>query len=413
MSRAPRARLPGAYWRLFAGSAVSNIGDGVLVAALPLLAARTTGHEISVGLISTFFTIPWLLFALPVGALMDRWDRRRVLVVADFYRAVLVGGLAAVAAWGQVETWMLWVRAFGLGAGEVFFDSASMSVGPMIVPADRLERANGWRYSAEIAANTFVGLPVGSLLFAAAVWLPFGIDAASFAVAALLATTLRGRFRPTAGQGADTTRATVRTELRAGIGWLRRHRVLWSMAIALALTNLAFALTESTFVLFAIRELGVGERFFGVVIAMVGLGAFAAGMVGERVVRRVGRRFVILVAALVPVLTLTGIGLFPRTWWVVTMTTVQALTTTMWSVVSVSLRQQLVPAELFGRVNGVYRWLAWGAMPIGAFLGGVVANGFGLRAPYFVAAAVLLVAYAIVVRRLTASAIDAAVQAST
>ena len=413
MSRAPRTRLPGAYWRLFAGSAVSNIGDGVLVAALPLLAARTTGHEISVGLISTFFTIPWLLFALPVGALMDRWDRRRVLVVADFYRAVLVGGLAAVAAWGQVETWMLWVMAFGLGAGEVFFDSASMSVVPMIVPADRLERANGWRYSAEIAANTFVGLPVGSLLFAAAVWLPFGLDAASFAVAALLATTLRGRFRPTAGQGADTTRATVRTELRAGIGWLRRHRVLWSMAIALALTNLAFALTESTFVLFAIRELGVGERFFGVVIAMVGLGAFAAGMVGERVVRRVGRRFVILVAALVPVLTLTGIGLFPRTWWVVTMTTVQALTTTMWSVVSVSLRQQLVPAELFGRVNGVYRWLAWGAMPIGAFLGGVVANGFGLRAPYFVAAAVLLVAYAIVVRRLTASAIDAAVQAST
>ena len=413
MSRAPRTRLPGAYWRLFAGSAVSNIGDGVLVAALPLLAARTTGHEISVGLISTFFTIPWLLFALPVGALMDRWDRRRVLVVADFYRAVLVGGLAAVAAWGQVETWMLWVMAFGLGAGEVFFDSASMSVVPMIVPADRLERANGWRYSAEIAANTFVGLPVGSLLFAAAVWLPFGLDAASFAVAALLATTLRGRFRPTAGQGADTTRATVRTELRAGIGWLRRHRVLWSMAIALALTNLAFALTESTFVLFAIRELGVGERFFGVVIAMVGLGAFAAGMVGERVVRRVGRRFVILVAALVPVLTLTGIGLFPRTWWVVTMTTVQALTTTMWSVVSVSLRQQLVPAELFGRVNGVYRWLAWGAMPIGAFLGGVVANGFGLRAPYFVAAAVLLVAYAIVVRRLTAAAIDAAVQAST
>jgi len=413
VSRAPRTRLPGAYWRLFAGSAVSNIGDGVLVAALPLLAARTTGHEISVGLISTFFTIPWLLFALPVGALMDRWDRRRVLVVADFYRAVLVGGLAAVAAWGQVETWMLWVMAFGLGAGEVFFDSASMSVVPMIVPADRLERANGWRYSAEIAANTFVGLPVGSLLFAAAVWLPFGLDAASFAVAALLATTLRGRFRPTAGQGADTTRATVRTELRAGIGWLRRHRVLWSMAIALALTNLAFALTESTFVLFAIRELGVGERFFGVVIAMVGLGAFAAGMVGERVVRRVGRRFVILVAALVPVLTLTGIGLFPRTWWVVTMTTVQALTTTMWSVVSVSLRQQLVPAELFGRVNGVYRWLAWGAMPIGAFLGGVVANGFGLRAPYFVAAAVLLVAYAIVVRRLTASAIDAAVQAST
>ena len=103
MSRSPR-RLPGAYWRLYAGSAISNLGDGVLVAALPLLAARITDDRLSVGLVSTFFTIPWLLLALPVGALVDRADRRTVLVLADTYRAVLVGGLAAVAAFADVQT---------------------------------------------------------------------------------------------------------------------------------------------------------------------------------------------------------------------------------------------------------------------------------------------------------------------
>ncbi|MCB0979517.1 MAG: MFS transporter [Acidimicrobiaceae bacterium] len=404
MSRSPR-RLPGAYWRLYAGSAISNLGDGVLVAALPLLAARITDDRLSVGLVSTFFTIPWLLLALPVGALVDRADRRTVLVLADTYRAVLVGGLAAVAAFADVQMWMLWLLAFGLGAGEVFFDSASTSILPAIVPAEQLERANGWRYSAEVAANTFIGLPIGSALFALAVWLPFGVDAASFVVAVLLTMSLRGRFR---AEAAPDGKAGMRRELAEGFGWLRRHRLLRNMAVALGLTNLAFAATESTFVLFATEELGIDEGWFGVLVGIIGAGALVAGILGGRIVEKVGRRFAVVVASFAPIVTMLAIGLLPITWWAVAMTTVQAAMTTVWSIVAVSLRQQLVPANLFGRVNGVYRWFIWGAMPVGGFVGGIVAARFGLRAPYFTAAGVLAVAYLIIIGTVTERAIGQA-----
>ena len=117
MDRTGRRRLPGSYWRLWTASGISNLGDGVLLAALPLLAARSTDSALSVSLISTFFTIPWLLFALPAGALIDRFDRRRILVSADLFRGLLVAGLAAIAAVTDVQIWMLWVLAFGLGVG--------------------------------------------------------------------------------------------------------------------------------------------------------------------------------------------------------------------------------------------------------------------------------------------------------
>ena len=398
--------MPGSYWRLFAGTGISNLGDGVLLAALPLLAKRVTGDPLSVGLISAFFTLPWLLIALPAGALIDRSDRRNVLITADLFRAVLVGTVAIAAAVSDVEIWMLWLLAFGLGAGEVFFDSASQTILPAIVAPEQLERATGWRYSLEVATNTIAGLPIGSFLFAAAVWLPFGVDAASFVLAALLAATLRGKFRATSSEAGPPARPSLRHEVAEGFRWLWGHRLLRSMALAIAATNLAFGATESTFVLFATEELGVSDKFWGVLLAVVGLGVIAAGFLGGKLVDRVGRRFALIAASFTPILTMVAIGLLPVTWWVVLMTTVQAVMATMWSIIAVALRQQLVPDHLFGRVNGVFRWVGSGAIPLGALLGGIVASQANLRAPYFVGAGLMLVAYLIIVTELTDSAIS-------
>ncbi|MFZ4719177.1 MAG: MFS transporter [Ilumatobacteraceae bacterium] len=403
-----RTRLPGAYWRLWTASAISNTGDGILAAALPILATRITDNSLSIGLISTFFAIPWLLFALPAGTIIDRVDRRSVLIAADLFRGVLVGGLALVAAFGEVQMWMLWVLAFGLGAGEVFFDSTSQTILPSIVSSEQLGRANGLRYSAEITGNTFLGAPLGSLLFAVAVWLPFGVDATSFVVAALLAASLRGKFKP------DRAKLDLgwRFEMRQGVRWMWRSKLLRNLAIALALTNMSFAMAESTFVLFATEELGVSDTLFGVLLAMVGAGSVVAGIAGGWLVDKVGRRFAILVAAFVPVVTMTAIGSIPVTWWVVLMLTVQAMMITVWSIIAVTLRQQIVPDHLFGRVNSVYRWFSWGAMPVGAFIGGLVAHRWNLQAPYFVGAAVMLVAYLLVVTHLREPAIRAAIAAN-
>lgn len=390
--------LPGSFWRLWWAGAVSNLGDGVLLAALPLTAASATDSRLAVGLVSAFVGLPWLLFALPVGALLDRADRQRVMVRADMVRTVLVGALALAAAVGEVRIWMLWLMAFGLGAGEVFFDSASQAVLPALVPSESLGRANGWRQAAEIAGNTFLGVPLGGLLFAAAVWVPFGADAASFALAAALVASIRTRPTPDADTDAPepAPAASWRADIVHGFRSLWERAVLRRLVVVLSLLNLAFAMSESTFVLFARDELGVSTRGFGVLLAVVGVGSVAASIIGGWLVDRIGRRFAMVTATVLPVLSMAAVGLAPVTWWVVLMVTLQAAMVTVWSVLAVTIRQQMVPTHEFGRVNAVFRWCSWGAMPVGAALGGAVASTAGLRAPWFVAAALVLVAVPIV-----------------
>ncbi len=402
-------KLPGRYWRLWAAAGISNIGDGVFVIALPLLASRITDQPSLIALVATFFSIPWLLFSVPIGALIDRFDRRRVLITADLFRGALVGGLALIAAFADVRLWMLWILAFGLGLGEVFFDNGSQAILPSVVDDRQLERANGLLYASEVAGSTFVGMPIGSALFGFAIWLPFGADAASFVVAAILAASLRGSFRPLPVSNTTDT-AGLMSEMREGIYWLARHHVLRNLTLGVALINLALAATQATFVLFAIEELDISRNWFGPLVAIIGAGSLVAGIVGGRIVSKVGRRFAMLVAGIAPVLTSLAIGVFPVAWWVIAMTTVQALTITIWSIVAVTLRQQLVPSHLFGRVNSVYRWISTGVMPIGALVGGVTAEWFGLRAPYFAAAAILLIAYTVVAMRLSAAELSAADQ---
>jgi len=402
-----RTKLPSAYWRLWTAAAVSNLGDGVFVIALPLLAARITDDPVSVGLIAAFFTIPWLLFALPVGVIIDRSDRRKVLVVADLCRAVLVGTLALVVAFGEVQIWMLWLLAFGLGVGEVFFDSGSQTILPVIVPEAQLERANGFFYATEVVTNTFIGMPLGGALIAIAVWLPFGVDAASFVLAATLAATVRGSFRPTATAPKPAATSIV-ADMRAGVRWLLDHALLRSLVIVVALMNLAFAATQATFVLFAQNELDISDGAFGPLLALVGLGALLAGLTGGKIIGAVGRRTAMVAAAVIPAVTSALTGLFPNVWVAIPLTALQAFTTTIWSILAVSLRQQLVPTHLFGRVNSIYRWISTGAMPLGALFGGVLASAYGLRAPYFAAAGLLILASAAVVLGMTSGPLAAA-----
>lgn len=402
-----RTKLPSEYWRLWTAAAVSNLGDGVFVVALPLLAARVTDDPVSVGLIAAFFTIPWLLFALPAGVLIDRSDRRKVLVVADLCRAALVGALALVVAFGDVQIWMLWLLAFGLGVGEVFFDSGSQTILPAIVPEAQLERANGFFYATEVATNTFIGMPLGGALIAIAVWLPFGVDAASFVLAATLAATVRGSFRPTA-TAPKPAAASIVADMRAGVRWLLDHAMLRSLVVVVALMNLAFAATQATFVLFAKNELNISDGAFGPLLALVGLGALLAGLTGGKIIGAVGRRTAMVAAAMIPAVTSALTGLFPNVWVAIPLTALQAFTTTIWSILAVSLRQQLVPTHLFGRVNSIYRWISTGAMPLGALFGGVLASAYGLRAPYVAAAGLLILASAAVVLRMTSGPLAAA-----
>jgi MFS family permease len=411
---AASSRLGSNYWRLWTATAISNVGDGVLLAALPVLATQVTSSAVSIGLITTLMSVPWLLLALPAGALVDRVDRRRVMVSADFFRASLVGVLAIVAAYAEVRMWMLWVLALGLGAGEVFFDSGSQAIVPEIVNADRLERANGLRLSVETAGNTFIGPPLGAALFGVAVWLPFGADAASFVIAAIMVISITMRSTPTSSSPADPDLApsSWRDDIREGARWTKNHRLIRVFIAASVLGNMSFMIYESTFVLFATKELGVSERGFGLLLAVIGGGALLAGMVADRVATRLGRRTAMLIGAGGPVLATLAIAAAPVAWWVAAMLAVQMMLGTVWSIIAVSIRQRLVPNHLYGRVNSLFRFFAYGAMPIGALLGGVLASVAGLRAPYVASAVLMFLAFLLVVFRLRPAAIDAALAAA-
>ncbi len=218
----PRRSLGGNFVRLWSAGAVSNLGDGVVLTALPLLAATLTSSPVVVALVAAAAALPWLLFSLVGGAVADRTDRRRTMAIVDGGRAVAIGALGVAVVTDTATVPLLMIVAFALGCGETVFDNAAAAVLPRIVDEAALEAANGRLESAFIISNQFVGPPVGAALFGLAAAAPFVLDAATFVFAALMVLTLRGSFRPER----DLADRTMRADIAEGIRWLRAHRLL-------------------------------------------------------------------------------------------------------------------------------------------------------------------------------------------
>lgn len=388
--------LPPAYWRLWWAAAVDTVGDGAVAVAVPLLAVTATRDPRLISLVSAATYLPWLLLSLPAGAVVDRYDRVTLLWRAQVFRAVVVGMVAVLAASGRAGIPVLAAMAFALGAGEVVFGNAAQAVLPELVPAALLQKANGNQYTVTTIGRLFLGPPAGSLLFAVAVALPFGLDAASFALAAALLATLPRRPRR------PVTHPPLRTAIAAGLRFLLGHRLLRTLALLLGINTFCFQLGTVSLVLLATQTLHLGARGYGLLLAGAAVGSVAGGLVHARIAARIGTLPALVSALAANVPLFVGIGLSPDAVVLGTLLALNGFVTTMWNVVTVSLRQAIVPAELLGRVNSVYRLLGWGLMPVGAVVGGLLAHRFGLRAPYPIAGALrgvaLLAALPVLVR---------------
>jgi MFS family permease len=382
--------------RLFTASVVSNLGDGVLLGALPLLTAGLTRDPVAVSAVTAFTWLPWLLFSLPVGVIVDRLDRRRLMVAMDAVRTVLVGTLAATVLLDAVSLPLLFGIAFAMGTAETLFDNGAQTILPSLVDPDRLARANGRLFAAEVTANQFIGPPLGSALFVLAAATPFGVDAASFAVSGLLLASLPGNHRATT----EVERRSMRTDIVAGLRWLWGHRTIRSFAIGAAVLNVTFTAAASLLVLFAQDELAVGESGFGLLLAAMAVGSTAGSLLADRVVDRLGARRAVLTAVTVMGLTLGAVGLAPAPLVVGGLLAVVGFGQMVWNVVAVTYRQTVVPDGMLGRVNSVYRLIAYGSFPLGALTGGLIADGAGLRATWWFAAAGTLVLVPWLARRL-------------
>lgn len=363
---------------LWSAATVSFVGDGVLLAAVPLVAAHLTRNPMLIAATQVARGVPWLMFGPFGGVVADRVDRRWAMVIVDVIRTVAVGSLSIAVAGGWATMPLVLAASFVLGTGEVFFDPAAQALVPNLVPLDRLEYANGRLYASESGAKELVGPAVGGVLFAAAMWAPFLVDAASFALAALIVVQLSGSHRPTRVQAGQ---ATVARDLREGWQWLRQHRLLLSFAIFGAVGNFAAAAVEGTLVVFAQRVLHLDGIGFGLLLAAAAVGGTIAAVLAGKVLSA-GRPGTIYIAA-------NGAGGVAMLFAAATdhgvicamLFAIVFAANAFGNVLSVSLRGELVPDFLRGRVNAIFRTMLWGAWPIGALVGGALADSINARAP--------------------------------
>ena len=378
------------YRKLWVASAVSNLGDGVTLVAGPLLAATLTRDPVLVAGLAFAQQLPWLLFSLPSGALVDRLDKRLLIGTVNVLRTALIGALGIAVLFDAASLPLMYAVFFLMGTGDTFFANASLAVLPSVVPKTSLEKANGRIFAAELVANDFAGKSLGGFLFGFAAALPSLLDAGTFAASAALVLALRGRFRARRPEGGPTT--TLLAEIGEGLGWLLRHRLLLTLAIMLGVGNLTFSATFSILVLYAQDVLGLGGAGYGIFLASAGAGAVLGSLLAGSIGRLLGTGRALFLVVFIQGPAFAVIALSGNPFLVGAMIAVDGFVAFVWNVLTFALRQSLIPEALLGRVGSAYRLVGVGSGAVGALVGGFLARGFGLAAPFWFAAAVLTIA---------------------
>lgn len=387
----PRRRfgtpLPRNFRLLWGATALSNLGDGLRLVALPLLATTVTDDPRLIAGVTVAERLPWLLFILPGGVWADRFDRRKLRVNLDIARAVVMAALAVVILLDQVSIVALFVVAALLASAEAVVDSSSMAMIPATVESADLERAVGRLGSTELAMNDLVGPPLGGLLFGLAVATPFGLDALSFAGAALVMGLMTGSYSSGA---VDDPTATMRSRVSEGFGWLWNHRLLRTLALISTGLGTASFISSAIFVIFARDELELSEFGYGLLLVPGALGGIFGSLVAPRF-RRFPLRVTLMAAVLGAGLSTLLVAATSSPIVVGLLTAATLGSIMVWNVLTLALRQRLIPNELLGRVGASYRFLVFLGMPVGALVGGLVADRFDVRTAIAVSGCVLLV----------------------
>jgi MFS family permease len=397
------------FARLWGAAGVSNFGDGVYATALPLLAATLTRDPLLVSLVSFAEWLPWLLFGLLSGALLDRWDRRRVMWTVDAARFAVVGGLAVAVLAGEASIALLGVVGFLLGTGQTLVDTGAHSILPTLVSRDpqRLQRANGRLVGTQVVTQELAGPPTGGFLFSLSAWVPFAVDAVSFAAGSALVASIRGEFGPTTTAPARRP-TTLRSEIAEGLRWLAAHRVLRATAAMVTVVNLLASGGSAVMVLFAQERLGLDAVGFGLLFSGSAVGGVLGSLVAARVARAVGTGRVAVWTMVGSALAYLVFGLSSDPWLAGVMFGLVGFLTVIFNVILGSLRQALTPDRLLGRVISAFRLFGYGVVPLGSLLGGVLARWFGLRAPFVVAGVVIPIAAVLCLPAVNARTIAAA-----
>jgi MFS family permease len=398
--RTPFAR----YWL---SGFLADFGDGVRLAAFPLLAAQLTRSPAAVAAVTAVQGLPWLLLGAGLGVVVDRTDRRRLMVAVDVARAAVIVALAAAILAHGAGLWLIYVTAFVTGVGSALRDTAAATCVPRLVQPERLDQANARRIAGQIVGNELAGPAAGGALFGLAAVLPFAVNAGTLGIAVLLLLTLPGVFgppprEPAPGEAAPGEavpgRSSMWHDFAEGLRWLWRDRDMRDVTLVAGLISALDAAWFAVLVLYVVRDLHQQPGAYGLLLAVGALGGVAAGGLGA-VLARLGPWRSLLLGGAAMAASQAGLGLTSNVIVAAVMLLISSGAWALFNITAVTMRQRQVPAALLGRVTSLFGTVARGTEALGALAGGVLAATAGIRAPMLVGAPPLALAVAVLAWR--------------
>jgi predicted MFS family arabinose efflux permease len=375
------ARLGVGFRWLLSSSWISNLGDGIAIAAGPLLVASLTDDPFFVALAALLQWLPPLLFGLYAGALSDRLDRKVIVVTVDTIRAIVLLGLAAMIVTGTVSIAVVLMALFIVSTAEVFADNASNTILPMLVERDDIVLANSRVNAGFVTINQLVGPPIGALLFAIGMALPFIGQSILVAAGAVLISRI-SLVRHGRDPGA---RRAIRHEIAEGFRWVRHHAAVRTLVLTIFIFNITFGAAWSVLVLYATERLGLGEIGFGLLTTVSALGGVLGTVSYGWITRRISLGNIMRIGLIIETLTHLGLALTTMPAVAMAIFFVFGAHAFIWGTTSVTVRQRAVPTELQGRVGSVNTVGVFGGLVIGSAVGGLLAQRFGVTAPFWFA----------------------------
>lgn len=374
-------RLGTPFRWLVASSWTTNLGDGLMMAAGPLLVASQTRDPVLVAAAAMSFQLPWLVFGLVAGAMADRLDRRVLVMAMDAIRAVVLAGLCVVILTDQVNIWLVMVATFLIGLAEVFADSATSTLLPMLVDKPDLGIANARIQVGFLTANQLVGPAVGAMIFAAGAALPFMIQTVCVALGVVLVSrigTPRGAVR-------EHVETHVRQDIADGVRWLAGNKPVRTLALVIVAFNVTWAAPWSVLVLWSLERVGMDEAGFGLLTTAAALGGLLGTAAYGRVERRVPLATLMRTVLACEVVFHLAMALTTSAWAAYPLMFFFGTYAFIWGTLSQAVRQRAVPTEFQGRVGSVYMLCVMGGMLVGSLLGGLIARQWGVTAPWWFA----------------------------
>lgn len=385
-------KLPAAFQNLFVSNLATNLGDGVIRTAGPLLAIRLTTDPLLISFLSGLALLPWLFFAIPAGILIDRIDRRVALGIANGVRVFLAVGLVVLYATGDLTIWWLYVAVFVDGACETIYDGAIRAMMPSIVSKELLPTANSRVEAGELVLQNFAAAPLTSLLFGVAVLIPLGSNIAFYALAVVLALLL-----PRAASGKQFTdvgaepRPKWYMQFVDGYRFIMASKMFRTLWFFQTFIGLCFSAATAGVVLLVIKFEGLPASFYGFFLVAGAIGGIVGSVVAAPLKRAWGAGMAMAVSMVVSCAALVFIGLVPVIWAAALGFFLSTLSIIVWNVLVMSLRQSFTPGRLLGRVHGTYRTLLWGATPVGSVVGGLIGR-INLTYPFIFAGGIGVIA---------------------